>query len=253
MQSYSTSQIAQLSGIHPNTVRLYEEIGFIGTAQRKPNGYRVFTQLHLEQIRLARLALQVEVLQNGLRKQALAVIRASANCDFAQARQLAQHYLEQIRTEQRQAEEAIAITKQLLSGQTSPANTRMLTRQQTAELLNISIDSLRNWELNGLLRVKRKHNGYRMYQDDDIRLLKIIRTLRSANYSLAAILRMLNAISHNPDTDIRTAINTPHPDEDIISVCDSLLSSLQLAEHNALAMQSQLVRMQQLFVSNLPL
>ncbi|WP_245799737.1 MerR family DNA-binding transcriptional regulator [Virgibacillus proomii] len=56
-------------GVHPNTVRLYEDLELIAKPKRQANGYRVFTDLHLEQFRLARLAFQIEVLQNGLRKK----------------------------------------------------------------------------------------------------------------------------------------------------------------------------------------
>lgn len=69
MNTYKTSEIAAAIGVHPNTVRLYEELGLIPKPQRLPNGYRVFTELHVEQFRLARLAFRVEVLQNGLRKK----------------------------------------------------------------------------------------------------------------------------------------------------------------------------------------
>jgi hypothetical protein len=65
-------------GIHPNTVRLYEELGLIPKPERKENGYRIFTDFHMEQIQLARTALKVEVLQNGLRKQAITIIKTSA-------------------------------------------------------------------------------------------------------------------------------------------------------------------------------
>ena len=39
--TYSTSQMAKIVGLHPNTVRLYEEWGFIQKPERKKNGYRV--------------------------------------------------------------------------------------------------------------------------------------------------------------------------------------------------------------------
>ena len=55
-------------------------------------------------------------------------------------------------------------------------------RKEVSELLDISMDTLRNWEMNGLLTVRRKDNGYRIYTDKDIQRLKIIRTLRCANY-----------------------------------------------------------------------
>ena len=76
MNTYKTIDIARIIGIHVNTVRLYEKFGLIPKPERLGNGYRVFTDLHIEQFRLARAALQVEVLQNGLRKQAVDIIKA---------------------------------------------------------------------------------------------------------------------------------------------------------------------------------
>lgn len=43
MNTYKTSQIAAIAGIHPNTVRLYEEWGMISKPERQKNGYRIFT------------------------------------------------------------------------------------------------------------------------------------------------------------------------------------------------------------------
>ena len=68
-RTYSTSEIAGIIGIHPNTVRLYEQLCLITAPERKPNGYRIFTNLHLDQFTNARLAFQVEILQNGLYKR----------------------------------------------------------------------------------------------------------------------------------------------------------------------------------------
>ncbi len=250
MTIYKTSEIAHHIGIHPNTVRLYEELELIPKPERKENGYRVFTDFHMEQIKFARIALKVEVLQNGLRKQAIAIIKTSALGNFNKAICLTNHYLQQIRNEQRNAEEAIVITEKLLSGDSQEKDTTFLTRKETADYLQTSIDALRNWEMNGLLTVKRKQNGYRVYTDDDIRQLKIIRSLRCANYSLSAILRMLNTLSQNPEADIRQVIDTPKENDDIISVCDKLLTSLHYAEQNAKAMLAHLEKMKKHFRDN---
>ena len=101
--------------------------------------------------------------------------------------------------------------------------------------------------MNGLLHVRRKENGYRVYTDEDIRRLKIIRSLRCANYSLEAILRMLRQLSDNPDVDIREALDTPDEDDDIIAVCDKLISSLRAAEENARSMTEQILEMKNRF------
>jgi len=231
--TYKTSQVAQIIGIHPNTVRLYEELGLIPKPERQENGYRVFTDIHIEQFRLARTALKVEVLQNGLRKQAIDIIKTSATGNLIEAENLAKGYLRQIKREQRNAEEAIEIVMQLLSAEEQETDKLRLTRKETADYLQITMDTLRNWELNGLVTVKRKQNGYRVYTDEDIKRLKIIRSLRCANYSLSAILRMLNELSRDPLADIEEAIDTPKETDDIISVCDKLLTSLRRAEENA--------------------
>ena len=109
------------------------------------------------------------------------------------------------------------------------------------------MDTLRNWERNGLLQVKRKQNGYRTYTSDDIERLKMIRTLRLANYSLEAILRMLYALEHNPKVDMKQVLNTPQADADIVSVCDRLIVSLNDAEENAEKMITILLEMKEKF------
>jgi len=250
MNIYKTAEVARSIGIHPNTVRLYEKLGLIPKPERKSNGYRVFTDFHMEQFKFARTALKVEVLQNGLRKKAVDIIKISAAGDFDKAICLTEHYLQQIKREQRNAEEAIVIVEQLLSGSKQGTDKAFFTRKETADHLQISIDALRNWEMNGLLTVKRKQNGYRVYTDEDIRLLKIIRSLRCANYSLAAILRMLCALSSNPHINIREVIDTPKENDDIISVCDKLLTSLRYAEKNAQSMLIHLEKMKKQFKTN---
>lgn len=250
MKTYKTSQIARCIGIHPNTVRLYEELGLITKPERQPNGYRIFTDIHLEQFKFARTALQVEVLQNGLRKKVIDIIKTLATGDFDKAISFTKSYLQQIKKEQRNAEEAIVIVEGILSDSKQETKELSLTRKETADYLQISMDTLRNWEMNGLLTIKRKQNGYRMYTEEDIKRLKIIRSLRCGNYSLAAILRMLSAISKNPEANIRKVIDTPKENEDIISVCDKLLTSLQYAEKNAKNMLIHLKNMKKRFITN---
>lgn len=242
MKTYKTAEVASIIGVHPNTVRLYESCELIPVAARDANTHRLFTEFHIKQFQLARKVLEVEVLQNGLRKKAIEIIKLSAKGAFDQAIELTESYLEQIKEEQFHAEVAITIVHIMLSpknGHTASQKVS-LTRKETATHLQVSIDTLRNWELNGLLKVKRKENGYRMYTETDIEQLKIIRVLRCANYSLSAILRMLNALTKDPKVDIAVCIDTPSDEDEIISVCDRLLSSLKHAEKNGKMVLEQL-------------
>ncbi|MBP1904889.1 DNA-binding transcriptional MerR regulator [Paenibacillus turicensis] len=235
MNTYTTSEVANCVGIHPNTVRLYEQLGFISKPERKQNGYRIYTDLHLQQVKLIRTGFKIEVIQNGLRKQVIAIIKCAAARNYDKAIELTLKYLGQIKREQRNAEEAIVIAEQIINGNEQQLASGTLTRKQTADYLCISIDTLRNWEMNGLLTIKRKHNGYCVYTAKDLQRLKLISSLRCANYSLSAILRMLNALSQYEHTrvNIRQVIDTPTPSDDIITVCDQLLTSLQDTEQNA--------------------
>lgn len=242
IETYRTSEVAKIVGVHPNTVRLYEELELVPKPERKDNGYRIFTELHIDVFKLARIAFQIEVLQNGLRKKIVDMVKTAATCDFDTALSKTDEYLLQVRCEQKNAKEAIEIVKQILSGHSVPRSLR-LKRNEVAKLLDISMDTLRNWEMNGLLTVKRMENGYRIYSSEDIDKLKIIRSLRCANYSLEAILHMLSELSADPNADIEKALDTPKPDTDIISVYDRLLTSLSLAERNAKLMRAMLCNM----------
>lgn len=243
-----------MMGVHPNTVRLYEELGLISRAKREENGYRSFTQLHVEQFQLARTALQVEVLQNGLRKEAVEIIKATAAEQFDLAIELTKGYLSHIKRERENAEEAVEISKQLLSGELGEVDDEPsgLTRRQVADHLKVSVDTLRNWEMNGLLTVRRRENGYRIYRPSDVQRLKVIRALRCANYSLESILRMVNSLTQDDmgDVDIKDVLDTPRPDDDVISVCDQLLTSLSHAADNAHEILKRLEHMKAEFGPN---
>ena len=51
LNTYRTTEVATAIGIHPNTVRLYEELGLIPTPERESNGYRIFTEFHIQLMR----------------------------------------------------------------------------------------------------------------------------------------------------------------------------------------------------------
>ena len=246
MTTYKTAEVAAIIGVHPNTVRLYEKLELIPKPERLSNGYRVFTDFHIKQCKLIRLAFQVEILQNGLRKKITQMLKVSARGDFDTAIMLTEEYLKQIKQERRNAEEAIKCVKQIISGG-HQENLHNLKRRDVSKLLDISVDTLRNWEMNGLLTVKRKDNGYRIYTDEDIQRLKIIRSLKCANYSLEAILRLLQQLSVNSKTNIRAVLNSPKQSDEIISVCDKLIVSLSSAKRNTYAILEMLHEMKILF------
>lgn len=246
LKYHKTSEIAKAAGVHPNTVRLYEEWGLLQPVRRGKNNYRLYTQAHLEQMRLARIALRHGFVEGGIRKLALSIIKTAATGNLIKALEETVNYLAHIRDEKRKAEEALVILQKWMNKKSEADNSDIsLGRRDVARWLGVSIESLRNWERNGLLVVPRnKDNGYRIYGQKEIDRAKIIRTLRKANYSIMAILRMLQAVdAESEEPEVLEIVSTSQSDEDMVYATDRWILSLLKIEKDALELTDQIKRM----------
>lgn len=222
-----TSDLARAAGVHPNTVRRYEELGWLPPAERGPNGYRAFRQLHLDCLRLARLIVARPYPGAGFRRAAMTVIPLAVANDWAAARERGRGYLAFVEAEQAQAELAAALLQEWASADQTDVDETPLRIGLAARELGVSIDVLRNWERNGLLTVPREpENRYRAYGARDISRLRVIRLLSRAGYSQMAILRMLLRLDGGDTSDLRHALDTPAPDEDVYIAADRWLTAL---------------------------
>lgn len=240
-----TSDLSKAVGVHPNTVRLYEAWGFLPPIPRSPSGYRLFTEAHLDQMRLARMALHGPWPGRNIRKSALLLVRQAASGDLGAALAQADEHLALVQAEQAQAEAAAEFLEQWVEGgPPAMANTAPLLIGQTARLLAVTVDMLRNWERNGLLTVPRDpNNGYRRYGPAEIGRLRVIRMLLRAGYSTMAVLRMLLQLDQGRRNGLREVLDTPRPDEDILFASDRWLSTLAEQEQRALDLIAQLQEM----------
>ena len=244
MKYFKTSEIARIIGVHPNTVRLYEQWGFLPPIPRRANGYRMFNEFHIDQIQLARIALNSTFLGGKIRQIALEVIRTSAKGDFTKALQLAQDHLRLIKTEQIQANKAAEILEYWVQDTDIDPKEKTLQIKEAASYLNVSIDILRNWERNGLISIPRDpRNGYRIYGRKDLDRLLVIRALRLARYSMMSILRMLRNYDLGQRNDLREVLDTPNKEEDIIYATDHWLSTLSELLQQAQALITHLKMM----------
>ena len=111
-----TSDIAKAVGCHPNTVRLYEEWGFLPPIPRTPSGYRMFTPEHRDQMRLARTALRGPWPGRQVKDAALRLVRCAARGDLGGALEEAYHYRSLVQTERVQAESAVEMLSRWAEG-----------------------------------------------------------------------------------------------------------------------------------------
>jgi DNA-binding transcriptional MerR regulator len=244
MKCLRTSDMAKVVGVHPNTVRLYEEWGFLPPIPRSASGYRQFTQAHLDQMRLARTALHGGWPGKKIRRSAAALVRQAASGDLGGALEQAYHHLAVVQAEQARAEAAVELLERWARGAATEATTQSLRIGEVAKLLDVTTDMLRNWDRNGLVEVPRNpRNGYRQYGASEIGRLRVIRMLSRAGYSLMAILRMLIRLDRGDEGDLRQVLDTPRPDEDVYFAADRWLSALAEFERRAKDLVAQLEAM----------
>ena len=243
-QHYSTLQVARAVGVHPNTVRMYEVWGFLPPVPRAPNDYRVYTEFHIDQMRLARTALHGGWPGRNVRVSAVALVRQSASGDLGGALEQAYRHLAVVQAERAQAEGAATLLERWAQGTAIDATAKPLRIKEAAQLLGVTSDMLRNWERNGLLKVPRDpHSRYRCYGAAELDRVRVIRTLSRAGYSNMAILRMLRRLDAGERHNLREALDTPDPHEDVFTAADHWLSSLQSQEQRAKDMIAQLEAM----------
>ena len=224
MKTYSTSEIAGIIGIHPNTVMLYEKWGYIAPVERKENGYRVYTETHLEQIKLIRISLRSESIKSYMKFEVQNIIRSAAQGDLKKALELSREYLTHIQNEKNNELKVMKVIQEILNSDSLEEKNISLNRNGAGKLLGVSINVIVYWERNGLLEVPRSKNGYRVYGEDEIKLLRVIKALRQENYSTQCIGRMLKKLKTiSKGNNMFLSKETEESD-------DWLLSSLSVAE-----------------------
>lgn len=235
MKYLRTSDLARAVGIHPNTVRRYVEWGLLPPVQRAPNGYRRFTQKHLDCLRVARTVYTNNYPGKLIRLSGGEIIERAVADDWGGALERGYTHLALVQAERAKAESAAMLLERWATGTAADATEQPIQIGQVAQLLGVSIDMLRNWERNGLLTVPRHPaNRYRLFGPAEISRLRVIRMLSRAGYSLMAILRMLIQLDRGKKTDLRQSLDTPQPDEDVYTASDRWLSTLADQEQIAL-------------------
>lgn len=242
MRYLRTSDLARAADVHPNTVRFYEQWGFLPPVERNPfNGYRRFTQKHLDQILLVRKAMRFNWLSGPVRATAYDIIAEGAAGNLGGALELAYQLLSQVRAERAQADAAANYLERWVAGILPDQSSHSQKIGEVARLLDVTIDQLRNWERNGLLDVPRdSSNGYRLYGPSEIGRLRVIRMLIRARYSMMSILRVLNKLDKGEVVELREVLDTPDPEEDILYVTDHWLSTLAQLEQDAHELVAQI-------------
>jgi DNA-binding transcriptional MerR regulator len=229
--------------MHPNTVRLYEQWGFLRPLPRSAGGYRLFMQKDVDQMLLARTALHGGWPGRDVRDSAIALVRRAASGDLPTALCQARQHLELVRAERKQAEDVVVLLQRWAHRADIPAVEPPRYIGSVAREIGLSPDSLRGWERDGLLRVPRDKRGYRIYGTVEVERLRVIRLLLRSGYSSMAVLRMVLRLDSGESIDVRHVLDTPRPDEDALTAADRWLTFLGEQEVRATTLVQMLTRM----------
>ena len=188
-----TIDLAQAVQISVQLVREYEASGVIPLAERSPTGYRRYTQQHLAAIKTARLV----IAGYGLRR-AQHMMQAAHQARLPDALALMDERHAELDRTRTQLEQTLAALRVLASQLPSDAPSRHAQRLRVGEaarLVGVRISALRFWEQQGLLHPTReKESNYRLYDERQLRRLRIVALLRQANYDFPAIHTTLNEL-----------------------------------------------------------
>ena len=231
-----TSDLARAVGVHPNTVRRYADWGLIPRVERSPSGYRLFTQRHLDCLRLARMIYAAPYPGRGFRALGNQIIQYAVVDDWQGALEEAHEHLLAVNAELEHANQAANLLEHWAQHMAADSDDDApLAIGEVSKLLGVSLDIIRNSERNGLITVPRNaDNHYRLFRKMDIERLRIIRMLSHAGYSHMAILRMFLELDTGRTRDLKAVLDTPREDEDIFSAADRWLTTLHEQEKCAL-------------------
>jgi DNA-binding transcriptional MerR regulator len=189
-----THDLAQAGHISVQQVRNYEANGLIPKAQRSPSGYRLYTQQHLAALK----AVQSMVRGYGWPRTS-AVMQALHRGDFSTAlatidERHAEQSLKRFQVEQTlSALRTLATQSALLQSTHHPQRFRV---GEAAKQVGVRVSALHFWEQQGLLHpVREQYSRYRLYDELQMRRLRVVVLLREAGYEFKVIQSVLDELA----------------------------------------------------------
>ena len=110
-------------------------MSFIQEADRKANGYRIFSDIQLLQIKICRLIFGHPYSNRQIRQLGYKVIEAASKCEIIQCRLFVVAYIDTIRKEINKAQLTSDILLQWMNRETISISKNQYNRRQAADLL----------------------------------------------------------------------------------------------------------------------
>jgi DNA-binding transcriptional MerR regulator len=187
-----TKDLAEAADVSVQQVRNYEADGLIPAVERSPSGYRLYTSQHLMALQTAKQLIGgygwpvarhiMQSVHEGRLADALARID-ERHAEIAARRHQLEETLSALST----------LAAQLPS--TNPHHSERLRVGAAARLVGVRVSAVRFWEQLDLLHpVRERGSNYRLYDERQLRRLRVVALLRQANNDFAAIRTTLDEL-----------------------------------------------------------
>ena len=192
--SLRTIDLARAAGISVQQVRNYEALGLLPQASRSKSGYRLYTQHHLAALKTARS------LVGGYGWQRMpAIMQALHRGDLAAALTTIDTRHGEQALKRRECEQTLSALHALAKQPTPEQSSRSsqgLRVGEAARQVGVRVSALHFWEQQGLLHpVRDQSSRYRLYDEQQMRRLRVVVLLREAGYDFTVILSVLDELA----------------------------------------------------------
>ncbi len=186
--------IARRLKISTSALRHYESWGILPPIERAANGYRIYTEEHVAYFECIR------AMQPGFGYSLTSdVMRKLIDQDINAALWMVNERQASLHQDKLIAEKTIQVLEstELNEDSVSDKKPRMTIGQASRET-GIPSSAIRHWDKMGILQIPRDpDNGYRLISDSHFRKILLIRTLKSAVWSLDVISEVLRELDDN--------------------------------------------------------
>jgi DNA-binding transcriptional MerR regulator len=189
-----TIDLAQAGQISVQQVRNYEALGLLPPAERSKSGYRLYTQQHLAAVKI------VKSMVGGYGWQRVpAIMQALHRGELSVALALIDERHAELASKRLQVEQTLAALRTLAVQSAALPSTRHPQRfrvGEAAKQVGVRVSALHFWEQQGLLHPLRdKSSHYRLYDEQQMRRLRVVVLLRDAGYDFNVILSVLDDVA----------------------------------------------------------
>ncbi len=189
-----TIDLARAGRISVQQVRNYEANGLIPKVQRSPGGYRLYTQQHLAALTTARSIVAGYGWPRGR-----AIMQAVHQSNVSVALTIIDARHAELASKRLQMEQTLAALRALAAPSVPLLSTRHPERLRVGEAarrVGVRVSALHFWEQQGLLHPLRERSSrYRLYDEPQMRRLRVVALLREAGYNFTVIRQVLDELA----------------------------------------------------------